>query len=198
MAGFWQKLFKLGQSAETSSPHKPAIHELLKRTADEQADYTHWKNSFVARRLLDWLGDQYAIFLHQPADTDIAIDFLDTPSSKGFVIHFHQTNYSRREATYLFDLFKEKVAQLNYRVQLSDTRTFARKHWVETIEKHYLKPRHTYVEGEPLDQQFGNVMIELELRDDQVNNLRFRATHYSDRNYQEPQSFRELMQVLLG
>jgi hypothetical protein len=198
MAGFWQKLFKLGQSAEASSPNEPVVHELLTRSPEEKADYAQWKDAFVARRLLDWLGDQYAIFLHRPGDTDTAIDFLDTPSSKGFVIHFHQTNYSRRESTHLFDLFKEKVTQLNYRVQLSDTRTFARKHWVETLEKHYLKPRHTFVEGQPLDQQFGNILIELEFRDDKAYNLRLRATHYRDHNYQEARPFRELVQVLLG
>jgi len=198
MANFWKRLFQLQEQTEQSSPSRPAIHELIERNADQKADYEQWKNSFVLRRLLDWLGDQYAIYLHRPRDVDDALSFLDTPSSKGFIIHFNQTNYSQREITHLFDYFKERVLQLNYRTQISDTRTYNRKHWVETVEKHYLKPRIRFEEGQKMDQQYGNIMIELEMRDDVVNNLRLRATHYHDFNYLPPQAFRGLVMQLLG
>ena len=198
MSNFWKRLFQLQEQTEQSSPSRPAVHELIARSPEEKADYEQWKSSFVLRRLLDWLGDQYAIYLHRPTEIDKALDFLDTPSSKGFIIHFHQTNYSRREITHLFDYFKERVLLLNYRTQISDTMTYSRKHWVETVEKHYLKPRVQFETGQKMDQQFGNIMIKLEVRDDKVNNLRLRATHYQDFNYLPPQEFRGLLQQLLG
>lgn len=197
MAGFWQKLFGMAKTIEESSLGNPAVHELIARSDDELVDYQRWKTTFVPRRMLQWIGEQYSVSLHRSNDTDLTIDFLDTPSSQGFIVHIHQTNYSRREATFLFDYFKERIQTLNYRSQISDRRTYNRRDWVETVEKHYLKPRHTFEQGKKLDQQFGNVMIELELRNDVVHNLRLRATHYVDHNYLPPQSFADLMGILL-
>lgn len=198
MSNFWQRIFKLEEAVDSSSPNQPVIHELIQRSDEEQADYQAWKSSFILRQLLDWLSTQYAVYRSQPQQVDKGIAFLNTPSSKGFIVYFYQTNYTRREATHLFDYFKDRVKMLNYRTQLSDTRTFNRKDWVETIEKHYLKPRLQFVEGEKQDQQFGNITIELELRNDQVHNLRLRATHYRDFNYHEAKGFEELMLLLLA
>lgn len=197
MANLWDQFKRLFQQAETSSPSQPAVHELIQRTEAEQTDYERWKSSLIKRRLIDWLADQYAIFRVLPDDIDAAIDFLNTPSSKGFVVHFHETNYNRQEITHLFDYLKEMVLQLNYRTQVSDTRTYSRANWVETTERHYLKPRSSFVEGQKLNQRYGNIMIELEIRDDLVRNLRFRATTYKDRQFEEADPFEDLMNGLL-
>ena len=198
MPKFWQQFFRIGQQVEQSSPLQPAIHELIQRSETELADYEQWKKTFVLRRMLDWLADQYAVYQVAPKDIDEALDFLNTPSSKGFVIHFHQTQYSKRDVTHLFDYLKERVKTLPYRTQISDTRTYNRNDWVETLEKHYLKPRVDYVEGEKMDQQYGNILIEMEIRNDKAYNLRFRATHYQDRLYEAAYPFRDLMQAILA
>lgn len=197
MSGFWQRLFNLEKAVSESSPSQPAIHELIQRSEEETIDYQQWKGSYILQRLIDWVGDQYAIYSKKGASNDNSVDFLDLPSSKGFILYFHRTNYSRREATFLFDYFKERVKTLNYLTQLSDTRTYNRTHWVETVEKHYLKPRLEFIEGEKMNQQFGNITIELEIRDEQVHNLRLRATHYQDFNFTPVLDFHELMQHLL-
>jgi len=41
-------------------------------------------------------------------------------------------------------------------------------------------------------------MIELELRDERVHNLRFRATTYNDSLFKAPTEFGELMQGVLS
>lgn len=198
MPNLWDHLRSLFRAAETSSPSQPVVHEVLERDADTTAAYTRWKASLARRRMLNWLADQYAIYLVCPSDIDAALGFLDGPSSRGMVIHFAHTNYSRAEVTHLFDYFKERVQTLNYKSQVSDLRTYARAHWVETTERHYLKPRLDFDDEGRMNQQFGNILIELELRNDRVHNLRFRATSYRDRNYLPPADFRELMGVILG
>lgn len=198
MANFWDRLFNLEKAVSESSPNQPAIHELIQRSEAEITAYERWKSSYILQRLLDGLAEQYAAFREQKETLDGSIDFLNIPSSQGFILHFHRTNYTREEATFLFDYFKERVKTLNYRTQISDTRTYNRKHWVETVEKHYLKPRLDIVEGEKMNQQFGNVMIELEIRNDAVHNLRLRATHYHDYNFTTVQEFNGLMEVLLA
>ena len=197
MPTFWDQFKKFFGEAEQSSPSQPLIHEVITRTEAEKKDYDHWKETLVRRRLLDWLSNQYSIFQVLPRDIDEALDFLNTPSSKGFVIHFHKTQYSKRDVTFLFDYLKERVLALNYKIQISDTRTFNRPNWVETINRHYLKPRKTFREGQKLQQGFGNITIDMTLRDDQVYHLRFRATIYKDHQFEEAQEFGELMKEVL-
>lgn len=192
MSGFWKQIKELFKQAEAGSPSNPTVHELIERSPAEKADYESWKKTLAKQRLLNWLMDQYAI--HQVGGRlDSAIDFLNTPSSKGFVIHFHETNYSEREVTHFFHYLKEQVQALEYRLQISDRRIFPRANWVESQEKHYLKPRNKYVEGELINQRFGNITIELEKRNDRIHNLRLRATVYNDANYSEAASFDSLI-----
>lgn len=202
MDNIWDYFKNLFHKAEQSSPSQPLIHEMISRTLEEQEDYQHWKNTMVCRRLMDWLNSQYAIYRVAPRDIDEAVDFLDTPSSKGFVIHFNKTRYSKRDVTHFFDFLKEQVLALDYRSQISDLRTYNRPSWVETVERHYLKPS-PRIRTEPEKdgrflQKYGNIMIEMELRNDQVFNLRFRATSYKDSLFKEAREFEELMQGIMG
>jgi hypothetical protein len=149
MDNLWHYFKNLFVKAEQSSPSQPLIHELIQRSEEETLDYERWKKTLVCRRLVDWLDNQYAVYRVLPHDVDEGLDFLHTPSSKGFVVHFNQTRYSRRDATHFFDYLKEQVLTLGYRPQISDTRTYHRSSWVETVERHYLKPRpHFPAEGE--------------------------------------------------
>lgn len=198
MIEFWDYIKNLFKTAEESSPSKPLIHELIRRTEKEKEDYEHWKNTLVRRRLTDWLNDQYAVYQLLPDDIDEALDFLNTPSSKGFVIHFSKTRYSLRDVTHFLDYLKEKVGQLGYRSQISDTRTYHRAHWVETVQRHYLKPRSTFEADKKMNQAYGNIMIEMELRNELVHNLRFRATAYQDRLFHQAYEFKALMQAVLA
>ncbi len=203
MATFWQKISSLFEAAENSSGSDPAVHEMIERDDAELEAYARWKKTLARRRLLDWLTDQYALY-RTTGGGDREVDFLDTPSSKGFVIHFSETQYSKAEITHFFHYLKERILELNYRTQISDRRVFSRPNWVETQERHYLKPRTRKqrmagpVERGALDQKFGNISVELELRDDRAWNLRLRATTYQDALYNEPESFRALMVALAG
>jgi len=196
MNNIWNQIKGLFSQVEESSAIRPAIHEVIVRTKEEQEDYEYWKNTLVRRRLSDWLGHQYALYQTLPDDTDEAIDFLNTPSMKGFVIHFHQTQYSRRDALHFLDFLKEKVIHLPYRTQLSDVRTYSKPNWVESIQKHYLKPRTKFEEGVKINQQYGNISIDLLLRDDRPYHLRFSATSYSDHLYEEAKDFEELVMAV--
>lgn len=193
----WKKFKDLFQQAEESSPTKPLIHEMIERSTEEKEDYEFWKNTLVCRRLNDWLSNQYAVFQALPRDTDEAIDFLDTPSSKGFVIHFYKTQYSNRDVTHLFDFYKERMRALDYRTQISDRREFIKADRVEKIERHYMKPKPDFMRTGKFSQRFGNVMIELNFKDDKPYRLKFSATSYKDALFKDAEDFKELMQMVL-
>jgi hypothetical protein len=198
MADIWDYFKGLFKKAENSSPTQPLLHEMIQRSAEEKEDYEFWKNTLVCQRMLNWLHEQYLIFRVEPDNIDEAIDFLDTPSSKGVVVYFFKTQYSLRDVTHFFDHLKEQVLQLNYRTQISDLRSYERNDWVETVQRHYLKPRPAQNDQGQSEQQYGNIMIELTLRNDQIFNLKFRATTYRDHKFAVAQDFVQLMQSVLS
>ena len=198
MSKFWNKIKNIFNTAESSSSVNPTIHELIERTPNEIADYEYWKNSLSSRRLMDWLYNEYITYLTAPKNIDRSIDFLNTPSSKGFVVHFSLTNYRLDEVTHLFDLLKEKVKELPYRTYVSDTRSYPKNDYVETVQRHYLKPSlKLKTPGEKAGQAFGNINIELLLRNNKVVNLKFSATSYTDHQFEDARDFDELMREVL-
>ncbi len=194
---FWDTIKNLFQESEKSTPAQPAIHHLIQREAEFIQQYELWVNRLVKKRLFNWLSEQYAIYLTSPNDIDKGIDFLNTPSSKGFVIHFYKTNYTNQEGQFLLDYLKDKVLELSYLKQLSDVRSYNRPNWVETVERHYLKPQPIFKEGEKINQKFGNIKIELLFKNEKVHQLKFSATIYKDHLYADASRFEALMQHIL-
>ena len=190
MSELWDSFKKMFQSAEKSTPSNPLIHEVIKRSDEEKAAYELWKTKLVKRRLIDWLNQQHVNYLVNPKGTDEAIDFLNTPSSKGLVIHLDTTRYSKEEAIFLMDYLKEKVLELNYKSYTSDVRTYTKKDVVESIQRHYLKPRINFDPKKKIKQAFGNITIELLLRNEKLIHLIFRANSYQDRKFENVNDFK--------
>lgn len=198
MSNFWDQIKNLFRSVEESSSQRPAIHEMLERSETELADYQQWHETLSKRRLLDWVRESHLNFMVEGESRDQAIDFLNTPSAKGFVLHIYKTRYRKREISHFFDYLKERVLALGYRISLSDTQTYNKKDWVEQVDRHYLKPP-TDLRNPgrgKFDQGFGNISIELVYRNDQLQLLKFKATTYSDHMYQEAKEFSDLMKQL--
>lgn len=196
MSGIWKYLQSLFRQAEHSSPSQPFIHEMIERSPEHRAALEQWKHTIVCRRLCDWVQNQYGLFGALPDDVDEALDFLNTPSSKGFVVHFHKTNYDRREALFFFDFLCEKVIEQGYRTQISDRRVYQNGAWTETAERHYLKPKPEFGAPGKIRQRFGNITIMLVLRNDAPWQIQFQATTYRDHLFLEADRFQDLMSGL--
>jgi hypothetical protein len=197
MTNIWDYFKDFFREAQESSASRPIFNEILERSTDEKRAYEDWKGSLPCRRLFDLLAEQYAIYQSNPAGVDAALTFLQTDSSNGFALHFDRLDHEKQDAPHMLDFLKEKTLALNYRPQLSNARTWSEKDWVQTVQRHYLKPRQTWAEGQKIDQRYGNITIELVLRNDKPHLLTFRATSYSDRLYVEADDFHQLMQALL-
>lgn len=196
MADLWSYFKTLFRQAKSSTPANPLVHELIVRSPQEKVDYAQWRETLVFQRMKQWVRDQYGLFCTQPEDVSEPLQFLDTAPNLGFALYFHQTGYTAREATHFLDYLKEQVLHMDYRVQVSDLRTYERPNWVETVQRHYLKPRPVICTDQKLRQRFGNITIDLLLRDEAPYLLRFRATAYRDHLFQEPESFAQLMREL--
>ncbi len=184
------------RKAETSTPSNPALHEVITRDEEYLGAFEEWKTSLACQRLKDWLWNQYAMWVSLPDEVEKSIDFLDTPSSKGFAIHFSHQQVPTLECRFLLDFLREKVLALPYRQTLADRRIYMVNKDVETLERYYLKPRQIRTGENLINQRFGNITIELVLRNDKPHQLRFRATAYNDRLFAEADAFKELFQGL--
>ena len=88
---------------------------------------------------------------------------------------------------------------MSYRSYVSDTKTYPKNNFVETIQRHYLKPSlKLKSQDQKANQGFGNINIELLLRNDKVVNLKFSATSYRDHQFEEADDFNELMKLIVG
>lgn len=255
--GWWSQVKSVFAQAEKSSRNEPILHEPLTRHRERAEELAVWCQGIICQAITDWLSQAYGEFLIDGQPRDESIDFLDTPSSKGFVIHFHRLQYSLFEAE-MFQLYlRERVLakaessdskstrdtvtaperSLNqpameniplskssafselvkgpqlrastYRTQVADSKTYSKAGHTERTDRYYLKPRpvfhddpaiaaapNTYT-SDQFGQGYGNIMIELIVRDEQPHLLRFSATIYHDRVYQKATSFSALMQRVL-
>jgi len=183
-------LKQLFNKTEQSSVSNPVLHELLKRSDQHLTDYEDWKHGLARKRMTDWLIAEFSVSKSNPQALDDAIDFMDNLHSRGFILHYQE---DRQESDYLYllDFLKERVLELGYKSYMSDVKSYSRNEDVETIQRHYLKPKPSF--EPPINQQFGNVTIELVFKNDKTKHLRLSATPYMDRTYQEPREFSQLI-----
>ena len=196
MPSWWSKIKAILTKSELSTPTQPAIHEIIQRSDDFLAEYEIWKGGPKHKKMLNWISEEYASYQNKASDQSDSIDFLHTASTKGLAIHLADLDVDVEEAQFLMDFFKEKIREQLYRTQVSDTRTYNKNTWVETVERHYLKPKPQYDEAGKIDQAFGNITLLLTLRDDEVYNFKMSATAYQDRLFNTEKQFSELMRVV--
>ena len=194
----WSYIKNLFRDVEESSHVRPYIHETIERGLSELEDYEAWKSDLARHRLMNNLGDEYATHRIDPSKVDRSLDFLDTPSTKGFVIHASIGGYKLKELRHLLDYLKEQVLTTDYKTYVSDRRIYNRNGKNEMIERHYLKPKVKVTENEQITQKYGNIRIELKCQNDVPITLKFSATGYYDRLFEEAEDFRILMSVLTG
>lgn len=196
----WEYFKGLFKKSEESSPSQPFIREAIERTEVERKDYELWKRTRARDKMLDFINEEYANFLIEPEKLHKGIDILNTPSAKGFVLYFSDIRDNSKDFLHLFDYLKEQVLGIGYKLYMSDTRTYNKPLWVETVQRHYLKPPLKF-EGETTHdmifyQRFGNIMIELLFHNDQTVNLKFKAMSYQSRNFSAVENFSDLMRKI--
>lgn len=160
--------------------------------------FNQWKQSKNSREMLNGL---YGNYLNgEPLeDSVLAIDLHQAPGANGFSVHSKEESYNPNadELRCLMDLFREKTIALQYRPYSS---TFEEKTRVDhTIrkERHYLKPWSGSTEM-PMEQLYGNITIELELKNGEAEQLKVMATYYTGFNYRPAASFDNLISKLLS
>lgn len=172
------------------------VHEVLKRSERDQKQYQQWKNSAEQKALLQELAQAY-YYKKTNIRSDIEIHLFNTAYANGFAITYHP-KISPKSFQHLFEYFKDKVMDMQYRLIMSDRRILDREDYVETIEKYYLKPPFDAqaASQKMIDQQYGNIVIEYIFIDDKPSYIKLLASIYSDSLYNEALSYDEFMSRL--
>lgn len=201
MFDFFKNIF--GESGKDNQPiinsKKPLIHEELSRNEQEKHGFERWKLEDAKDNMVRYILQQYKLH-HQNANYDLnALLFLNTTNSKGFILRYKGISTTKSEFQYLFDYLREQILQhLYYKKYLSDIREFARKDYVETIERHYVKPRFLYDEEKQIvNQLYGNVIIEHTLYNQNPVEIKFMVNSYTDYKYTQVIPFNNLLEIIL-
>ncbi|WKN32763.1 hypothetical protein PZB74_05315 [Porifericola rhodea] len=174
------------------------VHEVLKRSAQSQQQYKKWKSSEERKILITEIAQAY-YYKKTNITSEVEVHIFNTAYANGFAITYHE-KIGDKTFQHLADYFKDKVLDMGYRLVNADRRILDRETYVETIEKFYLKPPLTTEELNQQDtkakQLFGNVAVEQVLIDNKPSYLKVLASIYSDRQFQEADSYDDFMTAL--
>lgn len=178
-------------SAAQKTPLQAPVHEVLKRNERFLAAYTLWDKSPVIESLrqvyqMEMLGQKSSAF-----------NCIDGPTAAGLQWH-KPAQYSDADFDFLFEHWKDVLLSLGYVQHQADRRLFNRAQAVEEVHRYYLKARiSAEAMTQTMDQRWGNILLEVLREDGRVKALKLQLNRYSDRSYDEAQSFGSLMELLL-
>ncbi len=169
-----------------------SVHEVLKRTPQFIEEYESWKKSDQAREKIDQILRSYHDKLtnHQPI---LDIELFNSPYGNGFILYARKQD-KELPFEFLMEYLRDKLEEEGYRLVHSDRKIHESGKKVEKLEKYHLKPP---ISSEvPIDQLYGNIIIELFHKNNIPDRIRLMANVYSDRLYKEPKNFGDLINVL--
>jgi len=176
--------------------HKgPLVSGKLEQSEAFQSDYERWKQSSVLNSVL---GDLQIAYNKSNAfgEYNPAFHVYNSHQANGFFFNT-QMRFTDEIYSYMLEYFKERVLDLGYAIYTSDRKLTEKENRVQQIDRHYLKPALGDVEP-PIDQKYGNVLIELFTLDEEIQYLKLMVSVYSDRSYSEPKPFLEFMEALFN
>ncbi|MBT8218949.1 MAG: hypothetical protein KJP00_03960 [Bacteroidia bacterium] len=190
----WQRIKTLFQEADQSSISNPILHTILERSETQESDFRRWADLGKEQQFFSWLRYCYNGFFNNQ-ESPAEIKFLDTTSKKGFVLYLNRSKHIKHPE-YIMDAIWLRIKNLGYRNYVSDQKSYNAGSTIETSQRHYLKPPLNFSPGNKLDQLYGNICIELILKNDHPQYLKFSATTYQDHMFQQANKFSTLIEEL--
>ena len=184
----------------------PLVKENLKRTEKEELEFQIWSSSPDSNYWFSRIYESYHLKRQGLPSPDIDVHLFASSASNGIAITYTNA-MSSKQFRFLFDKLKKSILELPYPYKLytSDRSHYERTNYVETIEKHYLKPvygtskevgNELKTDGQ-LPQFYGNILIEYIQIDGEPSFIRLLANIYSDRLFLGAFPFEELVNEIL-
>ena len=189
----FRKLFPsntIKSDTDPTSQNQPLI-----RDEAYKKDFEIWKHSLRAKAMREQLMEAYLARSAQASTTQIAL--YTAPGAIGLTIKMAE-NTDVKHYRFLLDLLREQLMALQYSLYSSSAEEKTGADGVQYFyERHYLKPN-ILNEKYPIDQLYGNIMLELELEAGQPKYLKVMSTYHTGYNYKPPQGFDALVRYLFS
>jgi hypothetical protein len=176
-----------------TNPHKAILHETLSRSERFQSDYQQWLMSGQAQKLMDDIRNSFELKKKGIAYDQPAVHILNSAYANGIAVSFSD-HFQQNDFAYLLDHLSSMILTIGYKKANNDILISEKGNYTETVEKCYLKPIIS-VET-PIDQKYGNILIEHVKINDKPSYLKFSANIYSDRLYKDAKPFNDLMNFI--
>lgn len=173
----------------------PLHSSSLVRSENFIQNYHHWKLSDRLEGVINLLQENYQQCRQQGEDT-FCFGIHTQQGFAGFYIPKNE-RIEDDEYSYLLDYFFENARKLNYRHYHSFEEHKEHGDKIISKEIHYLKPVISSFDP-PFNQEYGNILLELERRDQVPKYIKVKITSYAGFNYHEPKAFDELIQHLVA
>lgn len=167
------------------------FREVISRRSKFTVAYDEWVQDGSASRMLHEVAHAYYL-KKANINSGLNVHTLSSAYANGFAITYSPL-YQPLDFEFLFDYFKEEVLQLGYKLTNSDRQIREKHDYIETVDKHYLKPPIQIVPGELCDQMYGNVLLEFVKINDAPSYLKLQVSIYSDRLYTKALSFDDFL-----
>jgi hypothetical protein len=172
-----------------------AVQEELHRSSNYLKTYDEWKNSPEAADLLRRVENSFRMKESQ-VEGLYPIHLFNSAAANGFALSYHPT-ISRQEFHYLMDFWRDRVLAMGYRLANTDRQIREKETYIQTTEKHYLKP--PLSRGKTIaEQRYGNILLEYVLIDNEPSYLKVMVTTYTDHLYTKAESYDELLEMLFA
>lgn len=188
-----KKLF--GNSEVSQIEELPPIKEKLIRGDKFVHKFQEWRNSDRVGIVLSQLSS-----LYQESRNDSEVEILHihkSPQANGFFFD-ERAGVKPEEFSYILDHFKMQALDSGYTLYSSEKKYQEKTDSVQVVERHYLKPALDRSLKLPIDQRYGNILLEYVSYNDKPAYLKVMASSYSDRNYSEVLDFQELVSKLFS
>ena len=148
------------------------------------------------KRFARFLGELSKSYYNKKAGISGPLELLEEvqPGVNGLAVicNEFETDFFR----IFIDHVKELIRAEGYYLYTSDARLIDRDGVEILAERHYLKPSVPLQDEGPTPQVFGNITLEYIMRHGRADHLKIVRTYYSDRNFAEPRSFDELIDLI--
>ena len=169
------------------------VHEPYKLSETELADYRAWSSGIrpveICRDLRNEI-DAIRLGIAQPDSLHI----VRSPSSNAIIL-YNDGMLTNDEFHFLIQWLSDQIRSLGYRTANSDRLMEEKRENIETRLRIYLKPRPS--DSLPLDQKYGNILLELHLLNRDVQYMKMQVSWYSDRSWTASLPFDSLLDNLL-
>jgi hypothetical protein len=170
-----------------------SVHEVYKPSEQDTRQLDQWLDgdrlTMINRLVLDMVNGISA------AGKDAALQYFQHQMTNCVVLKAIDP-ISQDDMLPLYLHYSTKVKELGYRMVNRDVMRKEQGKEVQTILKAYLKPPMSF--DIPIDQLFGNVLLELFKLNNYYQHLKITVSGYSDRKYQQPEPYEAFVSEVFG